>query len=77
MSGNKELAIVYNEKSTIENRLLMNRINYKGQQKVQVLVEPSADLMLGIPIEGRQVSYNSFVMPLINGRSQNLIKVVF
>jgi len=39
-------------------------------------VEPSNDLMQGIPIEGKQVSYNSFVLPILNGRSQNLMKVV-
>ena len=77
MVSNQETSIVYNEKGTVENRLLMNRFTQKGQHKVQVLVEPSADLMLGIPIEGRQVTYNSFVMPVVNGRSQNLIKVVF
>lgn len=76
-SLNRESVIIYNEKSTAENRLLMNRFTKEGKRKVQVLLEPSANLMLGIPVEGRQVSYNSFILPVVNGRSQNLLKVVF
>jgi hypothetical protein len=69
--------LVYNEKSTVENRLLMNRFTKDGKRKLQVLLEPSANLMLAIPVEGRQVSFNSFILPVVNGRSQNLLKVVF
>jgi len=76
-SLNKETIIVYNEKSNAENRLLMNKFTKDGKRKVQVLLEPSSNLMLGIPVEGKQVSYNSFILPVVNGRSQNLLKVAF
>ncbi len=76
-SLNEETVLVYNEKSTVENRLLMNRFTKDGKRKLQVLLEPSANLMLAIPVEGRQVSFNSFILPVVNGRSQNLLKVVF
>ena len=55
----------------------MNKFTKDGKRKVQVLLEPSANLMLGIPVEGKQVSYNSFILPVVNGRSQNLLKVAF
>jgi hypothetical protein len=68
--------IIFNEKHTTDNRLLLHKFNSQGTQAIQVLVEPTSDLMMGIPIEGRQTTYNSATLPLVNGRNQNLLKVV-
>ncbi len=77
MATNANLSFLYNESAKIDNRLLLVVVNKDGEHNTKVLLENTADIMQAIPVEGKQVTYNSFVLPVQIGKGINLMKVVF
>lgn len=73
----KEIYMLYNDNNNIENRIVLWKLKRNGNLEQQILFKGNYAGTSIIPIEGKQIGYNRYVVPYQQNKDTQLLKIVF
>lgn len=68
--------ILFNDDSQNDNKIMYVKTDYNGKIDMKMLLKSNSGFSAVVPFEGKQVGYNSLVLPLIQERNLSLLKIL-